>query len=332
MKLYNSMLKTHGYINETIPKDINLKQEILNLKQEKNAIILGHFYLVPELQDISDILGDSLKLSQEAAKTNADIIVFMGVHFMAETAKIISPNKKVLLPDLKAGCSLADSAPVNEFIQLKKQYPNHLVINYINCTAELKTVSDIVCTSSNAVPIIKSVPDNQPIIFGPDKNMGNYLNSITGKNMVLWDGSCIVHDKYSLKGILKLKSEYPAAKIIAHPECEAPVLRIADFIGSTSQLLKYSKEMPDNEFIVATESGILHQMTKFSPNKKFIPAPALDASCGCNDCEYMKLNTIEKLYLCLKYELPEVVLSDEVILKAKKPIDKMLEISKKLGL
>ncbi|MDD4149251.1 MAG: quinolinate synthase NadA [Bacteroidales bacterium] len=327
-----SDLQNFGFLKIDLPKDINLKDEINKLKKKKNAVILGHFYIDGELQDISDYIGDSLQLSQQASKTDADIIVFLGVHFMAETAKILSPNKKVIVPDLKAGCSLADSCPADKFAEFIKQYPGHTVISYVNTTAEIKALTDIVVTSSNAKQIVDSLPKDEKIIFGPDKNLGNYINSITGRNMVLWDGACHVHKGFDLEVILKLKEQNPDAKIIAHPECETPVLLVSEHVGSTSSLLKFTQTDSSNKFIVATESGILHQMKKASPNKIFIPAPALDSTCGCNNCNFMKLNTIEKLYNCLKYELPEVNVEESLRKKAEKSIIRMLEISSKLGL
>jgi quinolinate synthase len=317
----------NGFFDETLPAGIDLIAEINRLKTEKNAVILGHYYITPELQDISDFVGDSLALAQEAAKTTADLIVFVGVHFMAETAKIINPSKKVILPDLKAGCSLAESAPIADFKAFKEHYPGYKVISYINCTADMKTETDIVCTSTNAVKIVESFPQDEKLIFGPDKNLGNYINSLTGRNMVLWDGACMVHEKYSVEKIVELMDEHADAVLIAHPECEKPVLLLAGFIGSTSALLGYVRKSNRKKFIVATESGILHQMKKACPEKVFIPAPSIDSTCGCNDCMYMKLNSIRKLYFCLKYEMPEIILSDEVIEKARKPIERMLEIS-----
>lgn len=327
-----SDLENFGFLKEDTPSNINLKDEIEKLKKEKNAVILGHFYIEGELQDISDFIGDSLKLSQQAAKTDADIIVFLGVHFMAETAKILSPDKKVILPDLKAGCSLADSCPAPAFEKFIKENPGHTVISYVNTTADIKALTDIVVTSSNAKQIVDSLPKDEKIIFGPDKNLGNYINSITGRNMLLWDGACHVHKEFDLEAILRLKEENPDAKIIAHPECEKPILLVSEHVGSTSSLLKYTQSDNAEKFIVATESGILHQMKKYSPNKTFIPAPALDSTCGCNDCNYMKLNTMEKLYNCLKYELPEVNIEEPLRKKAEKSIIRMLEISDKLGL
>ncbi|RYF91230.1 MAG: quinolinate synthase NadA, partial [Chitinophagaceae bacterium] len=276
-------------------------------------------------------IGDSLGLAQNAASTNADIIVFAGVHFMAETAKILNPGKKVLLPDLKAGCSLSDSAPPPLFKAFKDKHPNHLVITYINCSAGMKALSDIICTSSNAQKIVESLPADQPIIFAPDKNLGAYINKQTGRNMLLWNGACMVHEIFSLEKITKLKIRHPKAKLIAHPECEEPILAIADYIGSTTGLLKFSQTDPSQEFIVATEAGILHQMQKANPHKTFIPAPPNNA-CACNDCPYMKLNTLEKLYLCLKYEIPEIEMDEMLRLAARKPIDRMLEISARYNL
>ncbi len=306
---------------------MNFKEEINKLKKEKNAIILAHFYQTPEIQDISDYIGDSLGLSQEAAKTNADIIVFAGVLFMAETAKILNKNKKVLLPDIEAGCSLADSCGYENLIEFKKLYPDHIVITYINCSAKVKTLSDIICTSSNAIKIVESFSKEQKIIFAPDKNLGSYINNKTGRNMVLWDGSCQVHDMLTIENVIKLKNKYPEAKIIAHPECKGQILGIADFVGSTTALLNYTTIDKSKEFIVATETGIIHQMKKNNPKKEFYVVTT-DESCSCNDCPYMKINTIEKLYNCLKNEKPKIVLSDELIEKAKKPLLKMLEISK----
>ncbi|WP_246008158.1 quinolinate synthase NadA [Chitinophaga lutea] len=310
---------------------LDLFAEIERLKKEKNAIILAHYYQEPDIQDVADYIGDSLGLSQQAAKTDADIIVFAGVHFMAETAKILSPQKKVLLPDLKAGCSLADSAPPELFKKFRDQYPDHIVISYINCSAGIKALSDIICTSSNAEKIIESVPKDQPIIFAPDRNLGSYLIKKTGRDMVLWNGACMVHEIFSLEKITKLKMRHPNAKIIAHPECEAPVLAIADFIGSTTGLLKFTQRDDAQEYIVVTETGILHQMQKENPAKTFIPAPPNNA-CACNDCPHMKLNTLEKLYLCMEYEQPEITMEENLRLAAKKPIDRMLEISAQAGL
>ncbi|MCU0386535.1 MAG: quinolinate synthase NadA [Flavihumibacter sp.] len=320
-----------GFLDIEIDPTLDLFHEIERLKKEKNAILLAHYYQEPDIQDVADYIGDSLGLAQQAEKTTADIIVFAGVHFMAETAKILNPTKKVLLPDLNAGCSLADSAPADRFRAFKEQHPNHIVISYINCTAEIKALSDIICTSSNAEKIIESLPADQPIIFAPDKNLGAYLNKKSGRNMVLWDGACMVHEIFSLEKITKLKVRHPEAKLIAHPECEEPLLLIADFIGSTTQLLKYTQQDAASAYIVATETGILHQMQKASPGKTFIPAPP-DNSCACNDCPYMKLNTLEKLYLCMEYETPEILMDEQLRLAAKKPIERMLEISKAAGL
>lgn len=322
------MLQEKGFIDEKVDPKLKLVDEINRLKKEKNAVILSHYYVEGELQDIADHVGDSLGLAQAAASTDADIIVFVGVHFMAETAKIINPSKKVLLPDLKAGCSLADSAPAEKFAEFKAKYPDHKVISYINCTAKLKTMTDVICTSANAVKIVESFPKDQPLIFAPDKNLGNYINNLTGREMVLWDGACMVHEKYSVEKIAELMDAHPDAEFIAHPECEKPVLILADFIGSTTALLNRVKSSPSKKFIVATEAGILHQMTRACPDKIFIPAPSVDSTCGCNDCSYMKLNSMQKLYICLKHELPEVILSDEVIKAAQAPIFRMLELSK----
>jgi len=325
-------LQKKGYLDIPVRADLDIREEIIRLKKEKNAVILGHYYQQADIQDISDFVGDSLALAQAAAKTEADIIVFAGVHFMAETAKILSPQKKVLLPDLQAGCSLADSAPADQFAAFKAHYTDHLVISYVNTSAAIKALTDIVCTSKNAKEIVESLPLDQKIIFAPDKNLGNYINSITGRNMVLWDGACHVHAKFSLEKIIQLKAENPDALIIAHPECEAPVLLIADHIGSTASLLEFTKRSDNQCFIVVTESGILHQMQKANPEKHYIPAPPNDSTCGCNDCSFMKLNTLEKLYNCLYYELPEIQLDEEIRVRAEKPIIRMLEISKRLGL
>jgi quinolinate synthase len=310
---------------------IDLFSEIQKLKKQKNAIILAHYYQEPDIQDAADFIGDSLGLSQQAAKTKADIIVFAGVHFMAETAKILCPEKKVLLPDLDAGCSLADACPADKFSEFKKKYSDHLVITYVNCSAEIKALSDIICTSTNAQKIVESLPKDQKIIFAPDKNLGKYIEKQTGRKMVLWDGSCMVHEIFSLKKITQLKELHPKAKFIAHPECEEAVLEIADYIGSTTGLLQYTIKNPEKEFIVATETGIIYQMQKASPEKTFIPAPPTN-TCACNDCPHMKLNTLEKLYNCLKYEKPEITLDKYLIEKAVKPIRRMLEISAQLGL
>lgn len=331
MEAYISELPNKGYIDLPIDPTLDLMTEIEKLKREKNAVLLAHYYQEPEIQDVADYIGDSLGLAQQAAKTDADMIVFAGVHFMAETAKILSPSKKVLLPDLRAGCSLSDSCPPHLFKKFKEQYPDHVVITYVNCTAELKALSDIVCTSTNAVQIVESLHPEVKIIFGPDKNLGDYVMRKTGRDMVLWNGACMVHEIFSQEKIAHLREEYPAAKFIAHPECEKEILDRADYIGSTTGLLKFTKEDSATVFIVATESGIIHQMQKASPHKKFIPAPPNNA-CACNDCPYMKLNTLEKLYNCIKHELPEVDLSENLISRARKPIERMLDISAKYGL
>jgi quinolinate synthase len=304
-----------------------LIEKILQIKKEKNAVILAHYYQVAEIQDIADYIGDSLQLSQKAAETDADIIVFAGVHFMAETAKILSPSKKVLLPDLDAGCSLAASAPEKEFSDFVKQHPDHKVITYINCSGAVKTWSDVIVTSSNAVKIVESFPKDQKLIFAPDKNLGAYINGLTGREMLLWDGACEVHETIRTESIMQLKLEHPDAKLIAHPECKQPVLILADFIGSTSAMLDFTAKDSAKKFIVATETGIVHQMQKLSPEKEFIVVPS-DETCSCNDCPYMKLNTLEKLYLCMLNEKPEITLSAEVIEKARRPIVRMLELSK----
>ncbi len=321
-----------GYVTDKISDKLNIKEEILKLKKEKNAIIMAHYYQINEIQDIADFVGDSLALAQEASKTKADIILLAGVYFMGETAKILSPKKKVLVPDLNAGCSLADSCPADDFEKFKKQYPDHVVVSYVNTTADVKALSDIVVTSTNAVGIINSIPIEKSILFGPDRNLGNYLQGLTGREMVLWDGACHVHEQFSLEKIIALKKEHPKAQIIAHPECKKPLLIMADFIGSTAALLKYTKDTNFQEFIVATEAGILHQMQKYSPNKRFIPAPPNDSTCGCNDCEFMKLNTLQKVYLALKHEYPEVLVDESIRVEAVKPIVRMLEISAQLKL
>ena len=326
-----SKVNARGFLDIEVDPTLDLFREIERLKKEKNAVLFAHYYQEPDIQDVADYIGDSLGLAQQAAKTDADIIVFAGVHFMAETAKILNPNKKVLLPDLKAGCSLADSAPAALFKQFKAKHPDHLVISYINCTADIKALSDIICTSGNAKQIIESVPADQPIIFAPDKNLGAYLNKITGRNMVLWNGACMVHEIFSLEKIKKLKIRHPQAKLIAHPECEEAILREAEFIGSTTQLLKFAVQDDAKEYIVATETGILHQMQQDAPTKTFIPAPP-DNSCACNDCPHMKLNTLEKLYLCMEHETPEITMDEELRVASLKPIERMLEISRKAGL
>ncbi|MBC8034793.1 MAG: quinolinate synthase NadA [Chitinophagaceae bacterium] len=324
-------IEQRGFLDVDINPTLDLFAEIERLKKEKNAVILAHYYQEPDIQDVADYIGDSLGLAQQAQKTTADIIVFAGVHFMAETAKILNPSKKVLLPDLKAGCSLADSAPPDLFRQFKEKHPDHLVISYINCSAGIKALSDIICTSSNAQKIVESLPSDQQIIFAPDKNLGAYINKQTGRDMLLWNGACMVHEIFSLEKILKLKVRHPRAKIVAHPECEDHVLKVADFIGSTTQLLKFVEKDPATEFIVATETGILHQMQKNSPGKMLIPAPPNNA-CACNDCPHMKLNTLEKLYLCMEYEQPELIMEEELRKAALKPIQRMLDISAQFGL
>lgn len=321
---------TKGYIDLPLDGSLNLANEIQKLKKEKNAIILAHFYVEAELQEIADYIGDSLGLSQQAAKTQADMIVFLGVHFMAETAKILSPSKKVIIPDLNAGCSLADSCNENDFAKFLAEYPNHTVITYVNTTAKIKAMSDIICTSSNAKFIVESLPENEKIIFAPDKNLGNYINSITNRKMVVWDGACHVHHAFSVERLIGLKKENPNAKVLAHPECQKPILILADFIGSTSEMLNFSKSDACNQFIVATESGILHQMQKSSPKKVFIAAPPEDATCACNDCNFMKLNNMQKLYGSLKYEKPEIHVDEQIRIKALKPIQRMLDISAKM--
>lgn len=328
----NSEWISAGYVTEKISDKIDIKTEILKLKKEKNAIIMAHYYQVNEIQDIADFVGDSLALAQEASKTKADIILLAGVYFMGETAKILSPEKKVLVPDLKAGCSLADSCPAVDFALFKKKYPNHVVVTYVNTTADVKALSDIVVTSTNAVGIINSIPMDKPILFGPDRNLGNYIQGLTGREMVLWDGACHVHEQFSIEKIVELKKQHPKAKLIAHPECKKPLLIMADFIGSTAALLKFTKEDASKEFIVATEAGILHQMQKASTDKVFIPAPPNDSTCGCNDCEFMKLNTLQKVYLALKHEFPEVTVEEDIRIKAVKPIERMLEVSAQLNL
>ena len=307
--------------------DIDFIAEINRLRKEKNAVILAHYYQTGDIQDIADCVGDSLALAQWAAKTTADIIVLCGVHFMGETAKILSPGKKVLIPDQDAGCSLADSCPANEFEAFVKAHPGHQVVSYVNTTAAVKALTDIVVTSTNAHKIVESFPRDAKLIFGPDRNLGNYINSITGRRMLLWDGACHVHEKFSLEKILELKKEYPEAEIIAHPECKQPVLAVADFIGSTAALLKHTGESPKTEFIVATESGVIHEMRKQSPQKVFVPAPPNDSTCACNECNFMRLNTIEKLYMCLRDETPEILVDPAVRERAVKPILRMLELS-----
>ena len=331
INIAKSTINKKGFLDVAIDPTLDLFAEIERLKKEKNAIILAHYYQEPDIQDVADFIGDSLGLAQQAEKTDASIIVFAGVHFMAETAKILNPAKKVLLPDLNAGCSLSDSAPPALFKLFKDKYPDHLVITYVNCSAGIKALSDIICTSSNAQNIIESLPKEQQIIFAPDKNLGAFLNKVTGRNMILWNGSCMVHEIFSLEKITKLKTRHPKALVIAHPECEEAVLAVADYIGSTTGLLKFSQQSDANEFIVATEAGILHQMQKSSPFKTFIPAPP-NNSCACNDCPHMKLNTLEKLYLCMEYEQPEILMDEAIRIAAAKPIKRMLQISRQYAL
>ncbi|MBO6576569.1 MAG: quinolinate synthase NadA [Rhodothermales bacterium] len=315
-----------GYVNRPVDRSLDLFEEIERLKRQKNAILLAHYYQEPAIQDIADYIGDSLGLSRQAAGTDADIIVFAGVHFMAETAKILSPEKKVLLPDLNAGCSLADACPADEFAAFKAQHPDHIVVSYINCTAATKALSDIICTSSNAEHIIRQIPEDQGIIFAPDRNLGRFLIKQTGRDMVLWDGVCIVHQTFSEQKLVRLKVRYPDAPVLAHPECEPEVLRHADFVGSTSQIRRFATEDAHEAFIVATEEGILHQMRKDNPSKTFIAAPP-ESGCSCNQCPHMRLNTIEKLYLCLEHEAPEITMDEELRLRALAPIERMLEMS-----
>jgi quinolinate synthase len=325
-------LTEKGFVDAEIDENLNLTEAIDQLKKKKNAIILGHYYQTSDIQDIADYLGDSLKLAQVAAETQADIIVFAGVHFMAETAKILSPGKKVIIPDLNAGCSLADSCPPDEFRKFVEAHPDHTVISYVNTTAEIKTMTDICCTSTNALHIVNYLPKDEKIIFAPDQHLGNYIKRISGRDMLVWNGACHVHEEFSVEKIVELKKEHPDAKVIAHPECEKPVQLIADHVGSTSSLLKFTQSDDSQKYIVATESGILHQMKKASPKKQFIVAPPKDSTCGCNDCNFMKLITLKKIYNSLKYEIPTVELDKETIDKASKPIVRMLEISKELGL
>ncbi|MBD0283884.1 MAG: quinolinate synthase NadA [Flavisolibacter sp.] len=320
-----------GFLDVDLDPTLDLFAEIERLKKEKNSIILAHLYQEPDIQDIADYIGDSLGLAQQAAKTSADMIVFAGVHFMAETAKILNPTKKVVIPDLKAGCSLSESCPPPLFKKFREQHPDHVVISYINCSAGIKALTDVICTSSNAKVIVESFPKEQKIIFAPDKNLGGWINRTTGRDMLLWNGACMVHEIFSLEKITKLKVRHPNAQLIAHPECEEPILRIADFIGSTTQLLAYVKNTEHQEFIVATEAGIIHQMQKQAPRKVLIPAPP-DNSCACNDCPHMKRNTLEKVYLCMEYEQPEIIMDEELRLQAKKSLDRMLEISAQAGL
>ena len=309
-------------------KTDELISEIERLQREKNAVVMAHYYQIGDIQDIADMVGDSLALAQYAAKTEADIIVLCGVHFMGETAKILSPQKKVLVPDIEAGCSLADSCPADEFERFVKAHPDHTVVSYVNTTAAVKALTDIVVTSTNAKKIIDSLPVDAKIIFAPDRNLGNYINSVTGRNMLLWDGACHVHEQFSVESLVELKKAHPKAKVLAHPECKNVVLMLADFVGSTQALLNYATSSQDTELLVATESGIIHQMQKQNPNKVFIPVPPVDSTCGCNDCKYMRLNSLEKLYLCLKTEQPEILVDEALRVKAVKPIERMLELSK----
>ncbi len=324
--------KTAGYAAEPVSGDIDLAAEIRRMCEEKNAIVLAHYYTEGAVQDVADFVGDSLALAQKAAKTDADIIVMCGVHFMGETCKILCPEKKVLVPDLNADCSLAQSCPAKEFGEFVKAHPGHTVISYVNTTAATKSMTDVVVTSGNARQIVESFPQDEPIIFGPDKNLGSYINSLTGRNMVLWDGACHVHEKFSVEKILELKKQYPNAKVLVHPECKGPVVKLADKVGSTAALLKFSQSNSAQEFIVCTESGILHEMQKRCPQKNFIPAPPNDSTCACNDCNFMKLITLKKLYNALRYEWPEVEVPEEIRVKAVRPIIRMLEISERLGL
>lgn len=321
-----------AYVNIPVPAGTDLKEAINALRRDKNAVILAHYYQTADIQDIADFVGDSLALAQWAAKTTADIIVLCGVHFMGETAKILCPDKKVLVPDLNAGCSLADSCPADAFEAFVKAHPDHMVVSYVNTTAAVKAVTDIVVTSTNAKQIVDSLPAEAKIIFGPDRNLGNYINSITGRKMLLWDGACHVHEQFSLKKILDLKRQYPDAEIITHPECKTPIIKVSDFVGSTAALIRYTVQSPNKQFIVATESGVIHEMRKKSPDKEFIPAPPNDSTCACNECNFMRLNTMEKLYNCLKYEQPEITVDSEVQQKAIRPIVSMLELSAQLGL
>lgn len=324
-------LERKGFVDEKIDPSLDLFSEIERFKREKKAVILAHYYQDSDIQDVADFIGDSLGLAQQAEKTDAEMIVFAGVHFMAETAKLLNPNKKVVMPDLRAGCSLADSCPPAAFKKFRDEHPDHLVISYINCTADIKALSDIICTSSNAVKIVESLPESQKIIFAPDKNLGAYVAKKTGRDLLLWNGTCMVHEIFSMQKITKLKMQNPEALVIAHPECEEPVLKMADFIGSTTALLKFTQTNSAKSFIVATESGILHQMQKSEPGKVFIPAPP-ENNCACNDCPHMKLNTLEKLYLCIKHEQPEVIIPQHLMEPALRPLKRMLEISAQLGL
>ena len=315
-----------GFVREDVDPSLDIYAEIDRLKREKNAVLLAHYYQEPEIQDIADFIGDSLGLSRQAAATDADIILFAGVHFMAETAKILNPAKKVILPDLNAGCSLADSCPADQFAQFRQEHPDHLVISYINCTAAVKALSDIICTSTNAEHLVRQIPESQPILFAPDRNLGRWLIRQTGRNMTVWDGACIVHETFSERKLVGLKVLHPEALVLAHPECEEPILRHADYIGSTSGIRRYARESDATQFIVATEEGILHQMQKDCPEKTFIPAPP-ESGCNCSQCPHMRLNTLEKVYLCLKHEQPEITLEESLRMRALAPIERMMTMS-----
>ena len=325
-------MQSIGYMDAPVPTGIDIKKEIDRLRKENNAVILAHFYQTPEIQDIADFVGDSLAMAQWAAKTTADVLVLCGVHFMGETAKILCPDKKVLVPDLNAGCSLADSCPASKFEEFIKQHPDHTVISYVNTSAAVKALTDIVVTSTNARQIVESLPADEKIIFGPDRNLGNYINSVTGRNMLLWDGACHVHEQFSLEKILDLKKDYPEAEIICHPECKRYIVEVSDYVGSTAGLLKHVIKSPKKQFIVATESGVLHEMRKACPDKEFIPAPPNDSTCACNECNYMRMNTMKKLYNVLRFGIPEIFVDESVQKKAIRPIRRMLDISAQLGL
>ncbi len=325
-------MQSIGYMDAPVPTGIDIKKEIDRLRKENNAVILAHFYQTPEIQDIADFVGDSLALAQWAAKTTADVLVLCGVHFMGETAKILCPDKKVLVPDLNAGCSLADSCPASKFEEFIKQHPDHTVISYVNTSAAVKALTDIVVTSTNARQIVESLPADEKIIFGPDRNLGNYINSVTGRNMLLWDGACHVHEQFSLEKILDLKKDYPEAEIICHPECKRYIVEVSDYVGSTAGLLKHVIKSPKKQFIVATESGVLHEMRKACPEKEFIPAPPNDSTCACNECNYMRMNTMKKLYNVLRFGIPEIFVDESVQKKAIRSIRRMLDISAQLGL
>ena len=325
-------MQSIGYMDAPVPTGIDIKKEIDRLRKENNAVILAHFYQTPEIQDIADFVGDSLALAQWAAKTTADVLVLCGVHFMGETAKILCPDKKVLVPDLNAGCSLADSCPASKFEEFIKQHPDHTVISYVNTSAAVKALTDIVVTSTNARQIVESLPADEKIIFGPDRNLGNYINSVTGRNMLLWDGACHVREQFSLEKILDMKKDYPEAEIICHPECKRYIVEVSDYVGSTAGLLKHVIKSPKKQFIVATESGVLHEMRKACPEKEFIPAPPNDSTCACNECNYMRMNTMKKLYNVLRFGIPEIFVDESVQKKAIRPIRRMLDISAQLGL